>query len=94
MESNVSQSETDKNSYEVIFKFPNMTSMSIFMVEFDQFRKEQIKVTIKTQEKKKRTRNRIFKYKKLHPHTPMQQCVDRVLKSMQEELEIEQEPLL
>jgi hypothetical protein len=52
MESNVSQSETDKNSYEVFFKFPNMTSMSIFMVEFDQFRKEQIKVTIKTQEKK------------------------------------------
>jgi hypothetical protein len=74
MESIVSQSETDKNSYEVIFKFPNMTSMSIFMVEFDKFRKEQISVTIKTQEKKWRTRNRIFRYKKLHPETPMQHC--------------------
>jgi hypothetical protein len=53
MESHVSQIpsvETDKNSYEVIFKFPTMTSMSLFMVEFDQFRKEQIAVTV--QEKK------------------------------------------
>jgi hypothetical protein len=52
MESHVSRTpsvEIDKNSYEVIFKFQTMTSLSLFMVELDQFRKKQI---IPGQEKK------------------------------------------
>jgi hypothetical protein len=67
--------EIDKSSYEVIFKFSTMTSMSLFMLEFDQFRKKQ--------EKKKQTRNRLFRYKT--KKSPTQQCVDRILKKIEEE---------